>query len=120
MKIKKPKFVVLQLACLALVAPILFFVSGWFGVRSFLLGASSWIIPSQYFGWQLHRISTIFDHQRILRSFFLSEAIKLGLSFSMITLILLIAEIRRLEFLIGYVAMIASSLFITLAYEIKR
>jgi len=116
----KKKLIFLQLVLLGIIASGFFFIKGWTGFNSFLLGNSTWFIPTLYFLWKMRYIQTTFDNQKMLKNFFFSTAIRLAFSFGMITLILLTCNIDRKSFLSGYILMVLISFIAPLKYRIKN
>jgi len=112
--------ILFQLILLIIVAIIWAFISGWLGFKSALLGGISWIIPSLYFIWKTHQAKTLYDTQKILKCFFISEMVKMLLSFGMMALILLTCVIDKTTFLSSYIAMILISVLISFWHGTKK
>ena len=93
------------------------FIRGWFGFKSVLLGGSAWFIPGLYFLWKMQEVNSAFDNKKMLKTFFLSEMIKLSLSFGMVALILLTCVVDRIGFLSGYIVMMLISFLMFSKYK---
>ena len=117
---KKYNLILFQLILLIIVAIIWAFISGWLGFKSALLGGISWIIPSLYFIWKSHQAKSIYDAKKILKCFFISEMVKMLLSFGMMALILLTCVIDKTTFLSSYIAMILISVLISFWHGTKK
>lgn len=108
----------LQFLLLGVIAVIFIFFRGLIGFWSILMGGVAWIVPNLYFIWRAHK--TLYDSQKMLSYFLLSELIKLTLSFVMIGLILSICAVDRVSFLVGYAAMIVTSFLIFFKRGVKN
>lgn len=105
---KKYYIVLIQLFLLSITATIFIFIAGWMGFRSVFLGGIAWIIPTVFFLWRLRRRCS-YNAQEIVGYFFVSEAIKLLLSFILVIFILLMYSVDKVSFLVGYITMILTS-----------
>lgn len=113
-------FILLQLFALTIMALIFAFINGWLGFKSVILGGSAWIIPNLYFICKMQQKKIAYKHYELLKVFFLYEAIKLLLSFSIILLILALFTINKLGFLSGYVIIILTSFLMPQWYGVKK
>src|SRR3990170_2489054 len=112
--------ILFQLILLILFATIWAFISGWLGFKSALLGGLAWIIPSSYFIWKSHQAKSLYDTKKILKCFFISETIKILLSFGIIALILLTCVIDKIAFLSSYIIVILISALISFWRGIEK
>lgn len=118
MFIKNYNLILLQLILFGTASSCIL-LTGWCEIKSILLGGSAWFIPGLYFLWKMQRISLDFDNKKMVKHFFLSESVKLLLSFVIIILVLLVCDIDRKSFLSGYISMILISFVVPLKSGVK-
>ena len=117
--LKKHNRVLLQIGALSLTALICTMTNGWLGIKSVLLGGISWMAPHLYFKQRMRKINMVFDIQKMLKWFFINQALKFILSFGMIVLIISTCLVDKKGFLVGYAVVILIPFF-GLSSQIKR
>lgn len=109
-----------QLFLFSFIATGFALIKGWSSFQSVLLGGGSWFIPEWYFLKRRQKVKSIFNDKEMLKAFFLSEFIKLVVSFGLIILLVLTCKIDRKSFLSGYGAMILIALLVSIGYGRKN
>ena len=116
---KKYGIFAVQLALLMLFSLGIYWLAGSLAVKSYFLGGLAWLIPAIYFTLGVRKITPNLSHGKMLQYFLLQETIKWLISLLMVVTILLIFDIKSLNFISGYLTAIVISL-LTALWEVKR
>lgn len=116
---KKYGIFAVQLAVLAFFSLGIYWLAGMSVTKSYFLGGLAWLIPAIYFALGMRKITPGLSSRKMLQYFLLHEAIKWLISLLMVVTMLLIFDIKSLNFISGYLTAVVISLLTSL-WEVKR
>ena len=103
-----------QIISLILVSLLVFFTNGLHAVISVILAGVSLIIPSLVFAVLAFRFKGARNAKKIVNHFYLGEALKIGCSVCLFTLIFQLIRVEPLVFFATYVVIAMGSSFVLL------
>lgn len=114
------KLLQVQLLVMFVLSAFVFIATGMHAASSIVLGGLVSALPNAYFAKVLFRYHGALVAQKIVRSFYKGEAIKLLLTFSLFALIFKMINVVPMAFMIGFIAAQMVFWFAPFIFDNKR